>query len=111
MYLATTVSLLLTKYSLDLFYKKGEGYYLPIVTFFYSPYPILISHQCFRNKHHHLSICFLFIRKHIMYLLSARLLFLPIPFVQRPFVLKPFSVVPPLRNIVFYVCWTAESGS
>ena len=38
MYLATTTSPLLTKNSLYLFYKKGKGYYLPIVTFFYSPY-------------------------------------------------------------------------
>ena len=33
MYLATTISPLLTKNSLNLFYKKGKGYYLLIVTF------------------------------------------------------------------------------
>ncbi len=106
MYLATTTSPLLTKNSLYLFYKKGKGYYLPIVTFFYSPYLFFWGGD--KVEFIHLvtnTIVLALIRKHIiMYLLFARLLFPPILFVR-----KPFSVVPPPRNIVFYVCWIAES--
>ena len=106
MYLATTTSPLLTKNSLYLFYKKGKGYYLPIVTFFYSPYLFFLGGD--KVEFIHLvtnTIVLALIRKHIiMYLLFARLLFLPIPFGR-----KPFSVVPPLRNIAFYACWIVES--
>lgn len=108
MYLAITTSPLLTKNSLYLFYKKGKGYYLPIVTFFYSPYLFFFFGGGDKVEFIHLvtnTIVLALIRKHIiMYLLFARLLFPPILFVR-----KPFSVVPPPRNIVFYVCWIAES--
>ncbi len=63
MYLATTISPLLTKTSLDLFYKKGKGYYLAIVTFFYSslsldfPANVSIQTYLFQIQQINLPLC------------------------------------------------------